>query len=233
MALDKAVDSVQLNNGLASICNAVREKSGSNASLEFPAGIVGAIEDIETGINPSGTLDITENGTYSVEQYAKANVNVSGGGTQYYMAKSGFLYSANMEYTEVTSLEGYAYSYANNLVSVHFPNCNYVGGAWAFSYCPNLKSSKFEQLTSVPNAFCRSITSLETMEFGSAGHPVTSIRSTSFYGDTQRGLTITVFVNASTLADAQAISDVGTTAPWGATNATIIYKSSTTGEVLT
>jgi hypothetical protein len=49
MALDKLVDSTQLDSDLASVANAIREKGGTSAQLAFPAGFVSAIDAIPTG----------------------------------------------------------------------------------------------------------------------------------------------------------------------------------------
>lgn len=54
MALDKLVDSGQLNDNLTAIANAIRSKGGTNASLAFPNGFVSAIEDIQTDGGSSG-----------------------------------------------------------------------------------------------------------------------------------------------------------------------------------
>ena len=84
MAVDKLVDSTQLNADLTSVANAIRAKGGTSASLAFPSGFVDAIEDIETGggvtVSP---LSVTTNGTYTApsgEAYSPVTVNVSGGG---------------------------------------------------------------------------------------------------------------------------------------------------------
>ena len=84
MAVDKLVDSTQLNADLTSVANAIRVKGGTSASLAFPAGFVDAIGDIETGggvtVSP---LSVTANGTYTApsgEAYSPVTVNVSGGG---------------------------------------------------------------------------------------------------------------------------------------------------------
>ena len=49
MALDKLVDSAQLDADLASVADAIRTKGGTSAQLSFPAGFVSAIGDIPAG----------------------------------------------------------------------------------------------------------------------------------------------------------------------------------------
>lgn len=78
MAYDKVIDSAVLDTDLASIADAIRSKGGTSASLAFPAGFVNAISAIKTGITPTGTKTITENGTHDVTNYANAQVNVKG-----------------------------------------------------------------------------------------------------------------------------------------------------------
>lgn len=49
MAVDKLVDSTQLDSDLTSVANAIRTKGGTSASLAFPTGFVDAIDAIQTG----------------------------------------------------------------------------------------------------------------------------------------------------------------------------------------
>lgn len=86
MAVDKLVDSTQLDADLTAVANAIRTKGGTSAQLAFPAGFVSAVQDIPTGTTPTLiTKTITENGTYDAEDddadgYSEVTVNVSGGG---------------------------------------------------------------------------------------------------------------------------------------------------------
>lgn len=49
MAVDKLVDSTQLNTDLTSVANAIRTKGGTSGQLAFPAGFVSAVEAIPAG----------------------------------------------------------------------------------------------------------------------------------------------------------------------------------------
>ncbi|MBR4579403.1 MAG: hypothetical protein IKO22_07345 [Oscillospiraceae bacterium] len=52
MAIDKAVDSAQLDAELASVANAIRTKGGTSAQLAFPADYITAIAAISGGGTP-------------------------------------------------------------------------------------------------------------------------------------------------------------------------------------
>ena len=49
MAVDKLVDSIQLDADLTSIANAIRTKGGTSTQLAFPNDFITAINNIETG----------------------------------------------------------------------------------------------------------------------------------------------------------------------------------------
>ena len=57
MAVDKLVDSTQLDADLTSVANAIRTKGGTSASLAFPAGFVSAVNAIPTGGGGGVNLD--------------------------------------------------------------------------------------------------------------------------------------------------------------------------------
>lgn len=58
MAVDKLVDSTQLNSDLTSIANAIRAKSGGSSQLAFPAGFVSEIGNIPSGGGSQGEFTI-------------------------------------------------------------------------------------------------------------------------------------------------------------------------------
>ena len=86
MAIDKLVDSSQLDTDLTSIANAIRAKGGTSAQLTFPNEFVTAINAISGGGGSTlVTKTITENGTYtatddSADGYSEVTVNVPTGG---------------------------------------------------------------------------------------------------------------------------------------------------------
>jgi len=93
MAIDKLVDSAQLESDLTSVADAIRAKTGGTADLQFPADFVSEIESISGGgevsladlasrVIPAGEVDIT--GLTFVEYafaYSQNITSVVGSGT--------------------------------------------------------------------------------------------------------------------------------------------------------
>lgn len=65
MAVDKLVDSTQLDADLTSVANAIRTKGGTSAQLAFPSGFISAVENIHGGASKGflllDTITVSEN----------------------------------------------------------------------------------------------------------------------------------------------------------------------------
>lgn len=123
MAVDKLVDSTQLDSDLTSVADAIRAKGGTSAVLAFPAGFVDAIDAIETGA-----------GKYDVDSY---------------VSNPPIFPDGNVITLGATSIRQYAFAYIEdgNTFKVFGPNVTYINQN-AFRHCRMLEEAHFPALTS-------------------------------------------------------------------------------------
>jgi hypothetical protein len=129
----------------------------------------------------------------------------------------------------VTSLGRDAFYLCASITSFTLPIGVITMPSYVFRECTAMTTFTGAGITSLPAAAAtgsqfRACTALTTVQLGSIGNAVTALGAYVFHVCVQVGLTITVYVVPGTQPLANS--------PWGATSATIVYRSSVTGEVL-
>ena len=81
MAFDKVIDSTQLDSAMSYTADRIRAKTGGTDQMAWDSakGFGDAIDGIPVVSPPSGTINITENGTKNIAGYAEALVTVRNG----------------------------------------------------------------------------------------------------------------------------------------------------------
>jgi hypothetical protein len=162
-----------------------------------------------------------------------------GGGETLYYGERGQLYIKDVVIPESATRELNAYYGCENLESI--TALGMTSGTLAQN-CKRLKSVNAPKLTKPTQYFIRQqgnqYNALESVTIGSVGYPVTSLGGSNWrYGGHAMTLTVTIYVDANTLADIPAsVSDYAegsnAYAPSGST-VVVVYKNSTTGETIT
>lgn len=206
MAVDKLVDSTQLDTDLTSVANAIRTKGGTSASLAFPSGFVSAVEAIP-----------------------------SGGGDETWLDAHGLLYKAHMETPSGASPRYIreAFQNATHLVSYLQPygTPGLDSDYGLFRSCTALETVWVARPTFGAYCFddCRS---LKTITLGRVGLAVTSINNSMFSKLYMTNIeTVTVYVNATDLSEVpSAVKD--RIVPTNSHGAVVTYRNSNSGDVI-
>ena len=173
MAIDKAVDSAELDAGMTAVADAIRAKAGTTGPLAWPDGFITAISGIETGVGDSaaGVID---------KSVVNITSNVAEVG-QY--AFNGCERLETASFPEATKIQGGAFAGCKALVSVSAPNVteirsdviNYIfidiDGNYmtdtigAFIDCTSLETADFPVAVTIWDSAFRGCTNLTTANF--------------------------------------------------------------------
>ena len=206
----KDVDEISEPTGTKTITT-----NGTHDVKDYASAIVN-VPTSGGGITPSGTKEITENGEHDVTNYAKVNVNVEAGASGYSIDDlAGGAPSGEITITAPKIVEK-AFHSKTGITKVIFENTCTVESS-AFNGCIGLKEVEFladnAQVSGYGFGYC---TGIEKVSFKGS---VKYLSTTAFGGCT--GIT-DIYVPWS---ETDEITNVTTTVPWGAENATIHYNS--------
>lgn len=150
-------------------------------------------------------------------------------GEKVYFNSDGLCYTEKMDIAvQVNPQRIPKYAYCQNLkeISIDSTVRKSTASEGLYRNNPNLEKATIKPFSTFAHYDFANCVKLKEVQLGDVGAPISSVSSLTFDNCRQADLTITIYV-----ADETAIPLNGS--PFGATNATIIYRSSTTGEVRT
>ena len=162
---------------------------------------------------------------------------ISAGGETFYRTAEGMAYTPHEVWTALSKplskFRNNLFRGATELIDFEWDVGGNLGDLYVFSDCPKLVSVKLPKCTGMwlgnTSCFTSTNTALRTVQLGSIGTPVVRMDAGPFR--LPGPITLTLFVDAETLDGVPALVKDNVTKNWPA-NTTVIYKKSTTGEVI-
>ena len=162
---------------------------------------------------------------------------ISAGGETFYRTAEGMAYTPHEVWTAFSSpiskLRSNLFRGATELIDFEWDGGGNLGEQYVFYDCPKLVSVKLPKCTGMwlGNTHCFNManTALRTVQLGSIGTPVIRMDAGPF--KLPGPITLTLFVDAETIDDVPTLVKDNVPKYWPA-NTTVIYKKSTTGEVI-
>ena len=205
----------------------IRAKTGGTDPITWDAakGFGDAVDAIPAGDDTY----MSEIGSYSM--YKKImNITANGIPNMYGCTELEELHAQNFN----GNVPANTFRECGKLKIVDIPNAKSVGGSFAFWKDGALETLNFPKLNATPSGgwnnagvfgYCTGLKNVQLGSVGYSAYPTSDNIYTAFQMDNQTDLTITIYV-----PDDATLPIKGS--PWGATNATIVYRSTTTGEVI-
>lgn len=123
---------------------------------------------------PTGTSNITQNGTYDVGEFASAIVNVAGGSGVDYTPVIERTISESFYDSSVHTIGSYAFGYCVDLKGINFPNVSHID-MYAFQYCNSMSYVSLPNVTTVDRYAFLSCISLSSIYLPEVVHLSNSV----------------------------------------------------------
>lgn len=137
MALDKVIDSAQLDADLTAVADAIRTKGGTTEQLSFPDGFVSAVEGIQAGGGDDVARSIVDR---TITEYSDSNVATIGT-----RAFNGCNALKSVNIPNATIINARAFESCQALETVNAPKATTIK-EYAFSNCKKLVSFDFSNV---------------------------------------------------------------------------------------
>ena len=198
-------------------------------------------------VNDSTLTDIADairekNGTedtYKPSQMADAVRAIESGGEVFVVENTGVMYTAHIKHiTNGVSCDNKGYARSRNATELVSFETDLVGNGYCFAEsvfygCTKLENVIFSRIKYIVTPLDKysGCTSLKRVQYGSIGNPMTQLSDNRMLRGTSHEFDLIIYVDAEKIEDISA--DITNSAPWGNANVNIIYRNSTTGEVIT